>query len=219
MGAMLVRQRASRVKALVLMSALTSSACAQAPSTEPAAPTQRSSVDAASGAEQTRPGAALQTPAATSADISPVEPLAPDVAMCAPPASGVPWAEVARLDDDGNTYVLLEHADAGASASFDSAVVLLAEGGCEYEIVSGPGSGARSEMRRPSDDAWDELVDGSFTWHVAQSGGVEAFADVQRRAHGGTFAECAPGEERACVPTWLALRFRRAGVDVASADG
>lgn len=124
------------------------------------------------------------------------------------------------MEDDGSTYVFLEHADAGPSATFDSAVVLLAEGGCEYEIVSGPGSDSPSTMRRPSDGAWDELVDGSFTWHVNQSGGVEAFADVQRQAHGGALAECASGDvPDTCVPTWLALRFRRAGVEVTPADG
>lgn len=199
--------RFPRAMALVLWAGLTGSACAQSPDVpaNPEAPAPREQ-EGAGGA----PGA----------DIPPVEPLSPEVAACAPPATGAPWAEVARADDGGNMYVLLEHADAGASTDFSLAVVLLAEGGCEHEVVSGPGAGASSAMRRPSDEVWDELVDGSFTWHVNQSGGVEAFADVQRRAHGGTLAECAPGADPdTCVPTWLALRFRRAGVDVAPADG
>ncbi len=143
-----------------------------------------------------------------------VGPLDPAVAACAPPDGGRPWTETGRADDGDYVYVFLEHADAGASADFSSAAVMLADGQCEGDVVSGPGEEAISTMRIPSDDVWASLVDQSFSWHVTQSGGVGPFADILRAAYGG-LTECAPGQDsETCAPMWLSERLRRAGVTV-----
>lgn len=159
---------------------------------------------------------APETSAPRARDAPAAGPLDPAVAACAPPDGGRPWTETGRADDDGHVYVFLEHADAGASADFSLAAVMLADGRCEGEIVSGPGAPTVSRMRIPGDGVWASLVDKSFAWHVAESGGVEPFATVLKNAYGGTLSECAPGADgEACAPAWLSERLERAGVAVA----
>lgn len=162
----------------------------------------------------TQAGALQETARPDAATSAPLGPLDPAVAACAPPDGGRPWTETGRVDDDGHVYVSLEHADAGASADFSLAAVMLTGGRCEGEVISGPGAPAISRMRIANDTAWASLVDQSFNWHVAQSGGALPFADILRAAYG-SLAECAPGQDAGtCAPTWLAVRLRRAGVDV-----
>lgn len=150
------------------------------------------------------------------ARVASIAPLGPAVAACAPPDGGRPWAETGRADDEGYVYVFLEHADAGASADFSLAVVMLVDGRCEGEIVSGPGAPAFSKMRIPKDDGlWPSLVDKSFAWHVAESGGTERFAAILRRSYGGRLVECEPLQDPAtCALPWVADRLRDAGIAV-----
>lgn len=134
------------------------------------------------------------------------------LALCSPAGDGRPWAVTGQAEDGGNTYLLLEREDAGASADGAPVWVLLAEGGCEHWAVNQTGSG--SAMRDPSDAAWDALLDESFAWHVTQSSGVASFADGVRAFHGGALVDCPPDAPGSSLPAWLALHFREAGVAV-----
>lgn len=168
-----------------------------------AAPSPGAPSDPASGSSQ--------SPAATAAS----PPLSETVALCAPPDGGRPWAETGRVTDGGDTYVMLEHVDAGRSVDPEYGLVRLAEGGCEHQTVNYDDLGANSTMRRPGGRAWEDLVDQNFAWHAVQSGSAAAYADAVRAAHGGELVECSPGEARgSCVPTWRARPFAQAGIEV-----
>lgn len=146
-------------------------------------------------------------------------PLSPDLVACAPTPVGSPWTETGRASDGGDTVVLVEPGDAGRSAEWDPAVLRLSGDACEGYIVYETDSGSDSGVRPPGEAAWEELVDESFAWHVRQSGGVEAYADIQRAYTGRALAECPPDDDLGpCLHAWLASRFRRAGVEVAPAD-
>ena len=145
--------------------------------------------------------------------------LSQDLAACAPPPVGSPWTETGRASDGADTVVLLEPGGAGRSPEWDPAVLRISGDTCTGYVVFETDSGSDSSVRPPSEAAWDELVDESFAWHVAQSGGVEAYADIQRAYVGGALVECPPDDDLGpCLQSWLAQRFRTAGVEVAMAD-
>ncbi len=114
---------------------------------------------------------------------------------------------------------MAEPSDGGAIADFNPAVARISNGACESYLLYETDSGSDTDVRPPSMDAMNQLLDGSFAWHAEQSGGVEAYADVQRAYNNGALNECPPGEDLGpCLEPWLALRFRGAGVEVGS-DG
>lgn len=142
-----------------------------------------------------------------------------DLAACALPTTGSPWVETGRADDAGATYVMLESSESGAAAEFSPAVARLSGGACESYLMYATDGSSDTDVAPPSTDAMNRMLDGSFAWHVAQSGSAQAYADVQREFNGGVLNECPPDEDLGpCIGSWLALRFRGAGVEV-GADG
>lgn len=134
---------------------------------------------------------------------------------CLPASVDGEWVETGRTADAGATYLMLEPAGDGADPIFNPVVARLAGGTCESYLMWVTDGGSDTDMVPPGRDAMNRLLDGSFAWHAAQSGGVEAYADIQREYNGGVLNECPPDEDLgACILTWMAERFRAAGVEV-----
>lgn len=136
-----------------------------------------------------------------------------ELAHCAPKTDGPPWVETGRVDDQNRSIVMLAHAD--DPTNLEGALVLLAEGSCQADLL-GPNvsASAGSGMPRPNDGAYARLVDQDFQWRVARSGGVERLANALVEGDADHIEECAPGAYAGCVPTWLADRLRSRGMRV-----
>lgn len=160
------------------------------------------------------PSANLQTTATQpAAKAQPQASLTAGVAHCAPPDGGAPWVETGRVADQNRTYVMLAHRD--DPTWLEGALVLLAEGGCQSEVLGHDASAAvGSGMPRLDDAAYARLVDQDFQWRVDRSGGVAELARALVEGDSDHIQECGPGEYAGCVPTWFAVRMRARGVRV-----
>lgn len=157
--------------------------------------------------------AAERVPGQPSQSGDPVLPAELD--SCLPPTYAGPWVETGRATDGNATYVMVEPSDEGATAGFNPVVARLADGACESYLMYVTDAGSDTDVAPPSLDAMNQMLDGSFAWHVAQSGGAQAYADVQREFNGGVLNECSPDDDIGpCIATWIALRLRESGVEV-----